>query len=90
MITVSDNAKETCPVWPGQPLIAHWGMADPAEETGTEGEELRTFQNTAREIHRRLELLLSVPLEKLDRPRQAEETEAIGRSQAGPEATVWH
>jgi arsenate reductase len=93
VITVCDNAKETCPVWPGQPVIAHWGMADPSEETGTDEEELRAFQNTAREIHRRLELLLNVPLEKLDRLRQAEETEAIGRNQESPEAAekrVWH
>ena len=67
VITVCDNAKELCPIWPGQPIIAHWGMEDPAEATGTRDQILRVFRHTAYQLQRRLELFVALPVEKLDR-----------------------
>lgn len=56
VITVCDNAKEACPVWPGQPMIAHWGSPDPAAAAGTEEEKFRCFVTVASQIARRAEL----------------------------------
>ena len=65
VITVCDQAKETCPIFPGQPTIAHWSIPDPAEATGTDAEKFRKFRETAQLIQRRIELLCSFPIEKL-------------------------
>jgi arsenate reductase (thioredoxin) len=67
VITVCDNARESCPIWPGQPIIAHWGMEDPAEATGSHDQILRVFRHTAFQMQRRLELFVALPVEKLDR-----------------------
>ena len=68
VITVCDQAAgEQCPVWPGQPMTAHWGMPDPAAVEGTVDEIRQAFLNTTVELRRRIELLASLPLEKLDR-----------------------
>lgn len=65
IITVCDRAKETCPTMPGQPAFAHWGMDDPSEMTGIEQE--RAFNDTFRYLSRRIDLLLSIPFEMLER-----------------------
>jgi protein-tyrosine-phosphatase len=65
VITVCDNAKEVCPVWPGQPMIAHWGSPDPAAAEGTEDEKYRFFINVASQIARRVELFCAFPDDKL-------------------------
>ncbi len=65
VITVCDNAKEACPVWPGQPMIAHWGSPDPAGAEGTEEEKYREFVNVASQVARRVELFCAFPEEKL-------------------------
>jgi len=65
VITVCDNAKEACPVWPGQPMIAHWGSPDPAAATGTEEEKYRFFVNVASQIARRVDLFCAFPDAKL-------------------------
>ncbi|HWA85499.1 MAG TPA: arsenate reductase ArsC, partial [Opitutus sp.] len=65
VITVCDHARETCPVWPGQPMIAHWGSPDPALAEGTEEEKFRVFANVASQIARRVELFCAFPDEKL-------------------------
>jgi arsenate reductase (thioredoxin) len=65
IITVCDRAKETCPIFPGQPTVAHWSIPDPAEASGTDAQKLRTFRETALLIQRRIELLGSFPIEKL-------------------------
>ncbi len=65
VITVCDNAREACPVWPGQPMIAHWGSPDPAAAEGTEEEKSRTFVNVASQIARRVELFCAFSDEKL-------------------------
>ena len=61
VITVCDRAKETCPVWPGQPVTAHWGFEDPAEATGTDEEKRRVFRRVFTEIQARIEAFLAKP-----------------------------
>jgi protein-tyrosine-phosphatase len=65
IITVCDNAREACPVFPGQPIVAHWSIPDPALTTGTDEQKLRVFRETAQQIQRRIELLCSFPVERL-------------------------
>ena len=65
VITVCDNAREACPVWPGQPMIAHWGSPDPAAAQGTEDEKYRFFVNVASQIARRVDLFCAFPDDKL-------------------------
>lgn len=79
VITVCDNARESCPVWPGQPIIAHWGIPDPALATGTDEEVFRQFRQAALLLQRRIELFCSLPLEKLDRLKLEKLTQDIGK-----------
>jgi arsenate reductase (thioredoxin) len=81
VITVCDNARETCPVWPGQPIIAHWSSPDPAEVEGTEEKKYRAFKEVALQIHRRLQLFLALPLDKLDRLKLTAATREIGNQE---------
>ena len=68
VITVCDKAAgEQCPVWPGQPMTAHWGFPDPAAAAGDEMQRRRKFERVYLEIARRIELLLALPVDKLDR-----------------------
>src|ERR1044071_399091 len=67
VVTVCDNARETCPVWPGQPIVAHWSSPDPAAVSGTDAEKYRAFKDVAFQIERRLQLFTSLSLDKLDR-----------------------
>jgi protein-tyrosine-phosphatase len=67
VITVCDRARESCPIFPGQPVTAHWGMSDPAEATGTEPERQRAFDDALLTISRRIDLLLALPIAKLER-----------------------
>jgi len=77
VITVCDRAKESCPVFPGQPVFAHWGMEDPADAVG-EGAAKKAFQAAYLVLARRIDLLLALPVEKLERlPLQAK-VRAIG------------
>jgi arsenate reductase len=78
VITVCDNARETCPVWPGQPIVAHWSSPDPAAVEGSDEEKYQAFREVAFQINRRLELFTSLPLEKLDRSKIAALTSEIG------------
>lgn len=80
VITVCDNARESCPVWPGQPIIAHWGVPDPALATGTQQEILRQFRQAAVHLQRRIELFCSLPFEKLDRLKLEKLTQDIGKT----------
>lgn len=79
VITLCDDAKETCPVWPGQPIVAHWPSPDPVKFEGSEEEQEKVFWQVAQQIHRRLELLASFPFEKLDALRLEAATREIGR-----------
>jgi len=68
VVTVCDNAAgEVCPLWPGQPVTAHWGFPDPAAVVGTDEEKRAAFAQTLRQIRNRVQLFLSLPLETLDR-----------------------
>lgn len=77
VITVCDNAKETCPIWPGQPIVAHWTAPDPAAFEGTEEETERYFYQVAMLLKRRIELFISLPFEKLERWRLEQATRDI-------------
>ena len=81
VITVCDNASETCPVWPGQPIIAHWSSPDPADFEGTDAEKEKYFFQVAMQIHRRIDLLCNLPIEKLDRLRIEQLTREIGEKE---------
>jgi arsenate reductase len=77
IITVCDNARESCPVWPGRPVMAHWGSPDPAALEGAEEQKRRLFVQVAIQIARRLDLLCALPdsqLEKLQIEQIAEQT----------------
>ena len=76
VITLCDHAKETCPVWPGQPVISHWGMPDPSDEPADQ--QLRAFSRTAQVLKYRMELLSCLPIEKLERLKLEAQTRAIG------------
>ena len=67
VITVCDNAKEACPIFPGHPIHAHWGMEDPAEAEGTDAEKTQAFTAARVLISRRIDLMLALPIEKLER-----------------------
>lgn len=86
VITVCDNARETCPIWPGQPVVAHWGLPDPVETSGSADEIYRTFKQTAFQLQRRIELFVALPLEKLDRLELVKLTNEIGENQTHAEA----
>jgi arsenate reductase len=68
VFTVCDNAAgEVCPIWPGQPITAHWGVPDPAAVTGSEAVIAAAFGETCRQLRNRIELFLALPMAKLDR-----------------------
>ncbi len=68
VFTVCDNAAaEACPVWPGQPISAHWGIADPAEATGSPAEIALAFKEAYRLLHQRIGVFTALPLKSLDR-----------------------
>jgi arsenate reductase (thioredoxin) len=78
VITVCDNAREACPVFPGQPALAHWGMEDPASVMGDEETKRRAFREALQLISRRIDLMLALPAEKLERLALQERLRAIG------------
>ena len=81
VLTVCGNAaNEECPVWPGQPVTAHWGVDDPAAVEGTREEQLRGFDRALNELDARIQLLTSLPLESLDKATLQERLREIGRS----------
>jgi arsenate reductase (thioredoxin) len=67
VITVCDRAKESCPIFPGQPVLAHWGMPDPAEVEGDESTKRAAFRDAFILLSRRIDLLLALPLNTLER-----------------------
>ena len=79
VFTVCDQAaKEPCPVWPGQPMTAHWGVADPVAVEGTERERRDAFRRAFRELENRIKLFTSLPLDKLDRIALKKKVDEIG------------
>jgi len=86
VFTVCDNAAgESCPLWPGQPITAHWGIPDPAAAHGSEAEIALAFKDAYRMLNRRIELFLALPIEKLDRLVLTTRLKAIGRSEGATE-----
>jgi arsenate reductase len=84
VFTVCDQAAgEMCPIWPGQPMTAHWGVDDPAKAEGTDEEKRRSFLVAFKELSTRINLFLSLPLDKLDRLALTRKLAEIG--QAGAE-----
>jgi arsenate reductase len=80
VFTVCDQAAgEVCPVWPGQPVTAHWGIPDPAAAEGSEAERMLAFADACRMLERRIKLFLSLPLAALDRMTIARKVREIGR-----------
>jgi arsenate reductase len=81
VFTVCDNAAgEACPMWPGQPMTAHWGVADPAAVQGSDEQKTKAFRDTALILKRRIELLLALPLRKLVGMSLQRELDQIGKS----------
>jgi arsenate reductase len=79
VFTVCDNAAgEVCPIWPGQPMTAHWGVADPAAFQGSDEQKSKVFWETAVILKRRIELMLALPLRSLDRLAIQREIKDIG------------
>ena len=78
VITVCDRAREACPIFPGTPIVAHWGMPDPAEAEGNDEQKLQVFRDTLILLARRIDLFLAVPVGKLDRLALEARTRAIG------------
>ncbi len=80
VFTVCDNAAgEICPVWPGEPVTAHWGVADPARVQGTDDEKMNAFRRTFRELSNRIRIFVALPFEKLDRLAIKHEVDVIGQ-----------
>lgn len=81
--TVCDNAAgEVCPVWPGQPMTAHWGVPDPAAVVGTDAQKAKAFMDAAIMLRRRIELMLALPLRSLAGISLQREIDQIGKTGA--------
>ena len=80
VFTVCDDAaNEVCPVWPGQPMSAHWGVPDPSRAEGSEAERALAFADTHRMLNQRISIFCSLPLASLDRLSLQRQLDAIGR-----------
>ncbi len=80
VITVCDRAKaEVCPVWPGQPMSAHWGVEDPAQAVGDEAHRRKAFSDALMLLNRRIAIFANLPMEKLDKLALQSELDRIGR-----------
>jgi arsenate reductase len=85
VFTVCDNAAaEACPVWPGQPMTAHWGIPDPAEARGTPAEIALAFKDAYRMLNQRIALFAALPIQSLDRLSLQHRLTEIGRMQGAP------
>jgi len=81
VFTVCDNAAgEVCPVWPGQPMTAHWGLPDPSAATGTEAERRYAFADTHRMLAQRIGIFVNLPLASLDKLALKQRLDEIGKS----------
>ncbi len=80
VLTVCDNAaNETCPVWPGQPITAHWGVPDPADVQGNGAERALAFANTYRMLNNRISIFVNLPLASLDKLSLQRKLDDIGK-----------
>jgi protein-tyrosine-phosphatase len=82
VFTVCDNAaKEVCPLWPGQPMTAHWGLPDPAAVEGSEAEQAVAFADCFRMLYHRISIFVNLPFDKLSKLSLQKKLEEIGRTQ---------
>jgi arsenate reductase (thioredoxin) len=82
VFTVCDQAgAEPCPIWPGKPMTAHWGIRDPATVTGTDETKRKAFLTAYAELHRRISLFVNLPIDKLNDLALKEKLDEIGRTQ---------
>ena len=82
VFTVCDNAaKEVCPLWPGQPMTAHWGLPDPAAVEGSEAEQAVAFADCFRMLYQRISIFVNLPFDKLSKLSLQKKLEEIGRAQ---------
>jgi protein-tyrosine-phosphatase len=87
VFTVCDNAAgEVCPVWPGQPMTAHWGIPDPAAVEGSDEDKRRAFADASRTLLNRIRIFASLPLSKLDRLSLQRKLDELGKSPANVDA----
>ncbi|MEM8588914.1 MAG: arsenate reductase ArsC [Pseudomonadota bacterium] len=86
VITVCDQAAgEVCPVWPGQPMTAHWGFPDPSSFEGTDSEKAAFVADVYRMIERRIGIFVNLPIDGLERLKLQQQLDAIGRTSLTPE-----
>jgi len=89
VFTVCDNAAgEVCPVWPGQPMTAHWGVPDPAEADGTPAQIALAFKDAYRMLNQRIGIFASLPLRSLDRLSLQNKLRKIGRMEGATASTT--
>lgn len=82
IITVCDNAAgEVCPIWPGKPMAAHWGIADPAAVEGDDAAKAAAFRKALAELEARIKLFVNLPISSLDRMVLQQQLQGIGRTQ---------
>lgn len=88
VFTVCDNAAgEVCPVWPGKPMTAHWGIADPAAVEGTDAKRALAFRTALKGLETRIKLLASLPIDSLDRTTVQSKRREIGKNTTAAEST---
>ena len=85
VFTVCDHAAEQCPIFPGQPMTAHWGMPDPAAVEGTEIEQKTAFQQTFMALDRRISIFVNLPFESLDKLKLQTRLDEIGGIDHAPD-----
>jgi protein-tyrosine-phosphatase len=86
VFTVCDQAAgEVCPIWPGNPITAHWGVADPAAAEGTEAQRVQAFRAAYRQLEARIKLFVALPIDKLDRMAIRREIEQISHASSTQE-----
>jgi protein-tyrosine-phosphatase len=84
VITVCDRARESCPIFPGQQVMAHWGVPDPAAAQGSENEKRRAFDEALLLLSRRIDLFLALPIERLPKLALEQRVQEIGRQSLAP------
>jgi len=81
VFTVCDSAaNEPCPIWPGQPMTAHWGVPDPAAATGTEMQKRQAFRDALRQLENRIKVFTALPIATLDRMSLKKKLDEIGKT----------
>ncbi len=89
VFTVCDNAAgEVCPVWPGQPMTAHWGVEDPAAVEGPDDKQWQAFKDAYFQLERRIQIFSNLPIASLDKLTLQKRLDAIGRRGGDPEAAA--